>query len=161
MTTHEGPSVGSQNRWLLGALVAFAVVGCGAFGSGETAKKKSALTTPLSALAEGGDVDAMQVLADIERLRAEGVFSDSAANALAATPASQFLTLDPKGKMTRAVMGDDITTLLEYSEAEPLLLKEKVITAADATELRRLSNYNTAAAAELASKLRERRSGTP
>jgi hypothetical protein len=103
----------------------------------------------------------MQVLADIERLRAEGVFSDSAANALAATPASQFLTLDPKGKMTRAVMGDDITTLLAYSEDEQLLLKEQVITASDATELRRLANYNTAAAAELASKLRERRSGTP
>ena len=150
-----------QNRWLVGMLVALAVAGCGSLGSGSAAKKKTALAAPLSVLAEGGDVEAMRMLADIERLRAEGVFSDSAANALAATPSSQFLTLDPKGHITRAVVGDDITTLLEYSEAEPLLLKEQVITSADATELRRLANYNTAAAAELASKLKERRSGTP
>jgi len=152
---------GTLNRWLLGTLLALALVGCGMFGSGASAKKKSALGAPLAALAEGGDVEAMRMLADIERLRAEGVFSDSAANALAATPAERFLTLDGKGHITRAVVGDDITTLLEYSEAEPLLLKEQVITAADATELRRLANYNTAAAAELASKLKERRSGTP
>jgi hypothetical protein len=153
--------LGTRIRWLLGTLLALALVGCGAFGSGATSKKKDALMTPLSALAEGGDVEAMRMLADIERLRAEGVFSDSSANALAATPSNQFLALDAKGHMTRAVMGDDITTLLEYSTAEPLLLKERVITAADATELRRLANYNTAAAAEMASKLRERRSGTP
>jgi hypothetical protein len=153
--------LGTRIRWLLGTLLALALVGCGAFGSGATAKKKDALVAPLSALAEGGDVEAMRMLADIERLRAEGVFSDSSANALAATPSNQFLALDAKGHMTRAVMGDDITTLLEYSTAEPLLLKERVITAADATELRRLANYNTAAAAEMASKLRERRSGTP
>jgi len=152
---------GTLNRWLLGTLLALALVGCGMFGSGASAKKKSALGAPLAALAEGGDVEAMRMLADIERLRAEGVFSDSAANALAATPAERFLTMDGKGHITRAVVGDDITTLLEYSEAEPLLLKEQVITAADATELRRLANYNTAAAAELASKLKERRSGTP
>ena len=152
---------GTLNRWLLGTLLALALVGCGMFGSGASAKKKSALGAPLAVLAEGGDVEAMRMLADIERLRAEGVFSDSAANALAATPAERFLTLDGKGHITRAVVGDDITTLLEYSEAEPLLLKEQVITAADATELRRLANYNTAAAAELASKLKERRSGTP
>jgi hypothetical protein len=153
--------LGTRKCWLLGTLLALALVGCGAFGSGATAKKKDALVAPLSALAEGGDVEAMRMLADIERLRAEGVFSDSSANALAATPSNQFLALDAKGHMTRAVMGDDITTLLEYSTAEPLLLKEKVITAADATELRRIANYNTAAAAEMASKLRERRSGTP
>jgi len=153
--------LGTRNRWLLGTLLALALAGCGAFGSGTTAKKKDALAAPLSALAEGGDVEAMRMLADIERLRAEGVFSDSSANALAATPTSQFLMLDKQGHLTRAVVGDDITTLLEYSTAEPLLLKEKVITAADATELRRLANYNTAAAAEMASKLRERRSGTP
>ena len=153
--------MGTQNRWLLGLLMALTIVGCGMFGSGTKAKKQSALTAPLSALAEGGDVEAMNVLADIERLRAEGVFSDSSANALAATPGTQFLTLDSKGHVTRAVVGDDITTLLEYSEAEPLLLKEQVITPADATELRRLANYNTAAAAEMASKLKERRSGTP
>jgi hypothetical protein len=153
--------LGTRKCWLLGTLLALGLVGCGAFGSGATAKKKDALVAPLSALAEGGDVEAMRMLADIERLRAEGVFSDSSANALAATPSNQFLALDAKGHMTRAVMGDDITTLLEYSTAEPLLLKEKVITAADATELRRIANYNTAAAAEMASKLRERRSGTP
>ena len=147
---------------MLCALVALGLMGCGSFGAGrEAAKKKTALATPLNTLADAGDVEAMRMLADIERLRAEGVFSDSAANALGATPASQFLTLDKQGKITRAVVGDDITTLLEYSEAEPLLLKERVITAADATELRRLANYNTAAAAEMASKLRERRSGTP
>ena len=141
--------------------MALALVGCGAFGSGAKTTQQTALVSPLNALAEGGDVEAMQLLADIERLRAEGVFSDSAANALGSTPANQFFALDKKGHVTRAVVGDDITTLLEYATAEPLLLKENVITAADATELRRLANYNTAAAAELASKLKERRSGTP
>jgi len=145
----------------VGALVALSLVGCGMLGSGAKAKKQSVLSAPLNTLAEGGDVEAMNVLADIERLRAEGVFSDSSANALGATPASQFLELDKKGHVTRAVVGDDITTLLEYATAEPLLLKEQVITQADATELRRLANYNTAAAAEMASKLKERRSGTP
>jgi len=142
--------------WFLFAAVACAL-GC---ASGEATKKKSALMSPLSTLAEGGDVEAMQLLADIERLRAVGVFSDSAANALAATPATQFLTADAKGKETRAVVGGDITTLLSYSESEPLLLKEKVISEADATELRRLANYNTAAAAEMAAKLRARTSDT-
>jgi len=153
--------LGTQNRWLVGMLMALTLVGCGMLGSGAKAKKQSALVAPLNTLAEGGDVEAMRMLADIERLRAEGVFSDSSANALAATPAERFMTMDAKGQITRAVVGDDITTLLEYSTAEPLLLKEQVITAADATELRRLANYNTAAAAEMASKLKERRSGSP
>ena len=143
-------------------MLALALAGCGRFGSGgEAAKKESALVAPLSALAEGGDVEAMRLLADIERLRGVGVFSDSAANALAATPGTEFLTTDAKGVVTRAVVGDDITTLLEYSVAEPLLLKEKTITEADAIELRRLANYNTSAAAEMAAKLRARRSGLP
>ena len=152
---------GTQIRWWLGALLALVLVGCGSFGGGAVAKKKSALAVPLSSLAESGDVEAMRLLADIERLRAEGVFSDSSANALAATPADRFMTMDAKGQIIRAVVGDDITTLLEYSTAEPLLLKEQVISAADATELRRLANYNTAAAAEMASKIKERRSGAP
>jgi hypothetical protein len=152
---------GTHIRWWLGALLALALVGCGSLGGGATAKKKSALAVPLSSLVESGDVEAMRLLADIERLRAVGVFSDSSANALAAMPSDQFLSLDSKGHVTRSTVGDDITTLLEYSTEEPLLLKEQVITAADATELRRLANYNTAAAAEMASKLKERRSGTP
>ena len=152
----------SSNAWMLWSLLALTFIGCAKFGSGgAAAKQKSALAAPLSALAEGGDVEAMQLLADIERLRGEGVFSDSAANALGAAPGTQFFELDSKGKVTRAVVGDDITTLLDYSVAEPLLLKEQVITTADATELRRLANYNTAAAAEMASKLRGRRSGMP
>jgi hypothetical protein len=147
---------------MLWTLLALTFIGCAKFGSGGVvAKQKSALEAPLNALAESGDVEAMRLLADIERLRGEGVFSDSSANALGATPGTQFFELDKKGQVTRAVIGDDITTLLEYSEAEPLLLKEQVITTADATELRRLANYNTAAAAELASKLRGRRSGIP
>ena len=153
---------GTHIRWWLGTLLALVLVGCGAFGGGgATAKKKSALSVPLSSLVESGDVEAMRLLADIERLRAVGVFSDSSANALAAMPSDQFLALDSKGHITRSTVGDDITTLVEYSTEEPLLLKENVITAADATELRRLANYNTAAAAEMASKLKERRSGTP
>src|SRR5262249_36990570 len=156
------PPLRPPKAWMLWTLLALTFIGCAKFGSGgATAKKMSALDAPLNALAEGGDVPAMQLLADIERLRAEGVFSDSAANALGATPGTQFFELDKKGEVTRAVVGDDIPTLLEYSVAEPLLLKEQVITAADATELRRLANYNTAAAAEMASKLRGRRSGMP
>src|SRR5262245_12598985 len=109
--SREGPPMRSRTAWWVWTWLALAVLGCGRFG-GAASKQKSALETPLSVLAEGGQVEAMQLLADIERLRAEGVFSDSAANALAATPASQFMAADSKGKMERAVVGDDITTLL-------------------------------------------------
>lgn len=140
---------------MMGTLIAV-IAGCSALGSRDAAKKQGALAVPLNALAEQGDVEAMRVVADIEVLRAQGVFSDSAANALGGTPAAQFLVQDKKGKLRRAEVGQDITTLLDYSAAEPLLLKEKAISEADATELRRLANYNTAAAAEMAAQLKGR-----
>ena len=139
-----------------------ATVGCTWFGSRNVAtEKKAELSTPLSALAEKGEVEAMRLVADIEVLRAQGVFSDSAANALGATPATQFLAADARGRLRRAEVGEDISTLLDYSAAEALLLKERAIREADATELRRLANYNTAAAADMAAQLRGRRRDAP
>src|SRR5262252_135193 len=105
----RGSAVRPAPLRLLGSCLLLAAVAAGLACSSAATKKKSALVAPLSALAEGGDVAAMQMLADIERLRAVGVFSDSAANALAATPASQFLTPDAKGKEARAVVGVDIS----------------------------------------------------
>jgi len=145
---------------MLGSWIA-AIAGCSMFGSHDAAgKKQTVLSAPLNALAEQGDVEALQLVADIEVLRASGVFSDSSANALGGTPAAQFLAADKKGKLRRAEVGEDISTLLDYSKAEPLLLKEKAITDADATELRRLANYNTAAAADMAAQLKGRSSDT-
>jgi hypothetical protein len=151
----------SLQTLLLFTLLA-APAGCSWLQSRDAAKKEQAvLTSPLNALAEKGDVEAMQVVADIEVLRAQGVFSDSAANALAALPASGFLAADATGKLQRAEVGQDITTLLDYSHAEPALLMEKLITAADATEIRRLANFNTTAAADMAVQLKARRSAAP
>ena len=138
-----------------------ATAGCSWLSARDAAQKRQqALAAPLNSLAEQGDVEAMGLVADIEVLRAQGVFSDSSANALGATPAGRFLTSDDKG-FKRAEVGKDISTLLDYSAAEPLLLKESTISEADATELRRLANYNTAAAAELAVQLKGRKSSAP
>jgi len=147
---------------LLLTMLLAAPAGCSWLESRDAAKKEqAALTSPLNTLAEKGDVEAMRVVADIEVLRAQGVFSDSSANALAALPASGFLAADPKGNLQRAEVGRDITTLLDYSASEPTLLKEKVITEADATELRRLANFNTSAAADMAAQLKARKSAAP
>jgi len=149
-------------RILLVCALLAATASCSWLGSRDAAKKEqAALAGPLNALAEKGDVEAMRLLADIEVLRAQGVFSDSAANALGAAPAAQFLATDAKGNLRRAEVGEDITTLLDYSSAEPKLLKEQAIKEADALELRRLANYNTSAAADMAAQLKGRRSAAP
>jgi hypothetical protein len=92
-------------------------------------------------------------------LRADGMFSDSLANALAAMPASEFLVLDDKGVLSRAGRGVDITTLLAYTAAEPMLLQGMAITPEQAAELRRLAHDNITAAAEMASGFGTKGSG--
>ena len=149
----------STLRSLMTGTMIVMIAGCSALGSHDGASKgQPALAAPLNALAEQGDVEAMRLVADIEVLRAQGVFSDSAANALGGTAASQFFKADKKGKLRRAEVGEDISTLFDYSQAEPLLLKQKAISDADATELRRLANYNTAAAADMAEQFKGRAS---
>src|SRR5262249_56632226 len=110
-------------RILLLCTLLAAMASCSWLGSRDAAKEKAALAGPLNALAEKGDVEAMRLVADIEVLRAQGVFSDSAANALGAAPAAQYLKADAKGKLLRAEVGEDISTLLDYSNVEPTLLK--------------------------------------
>lgn len=132
---------------VLGGLAALAL-GC---GPSKLELERRGLERPLVAVADSGDVEALRMLADIEVLRADGMFSDSLANALAAMPASEFLALDDKGVLSRAGRGVDITTLLAYTSAEPMLLQEMAITPEQAAELRRLAHDNITAAAEMAS----------
>ena len=132
--------------FVLAALVT-AVASC---GPNKVAVIRDKLETPLAVLADSGDVEALRMVADIEVLRATGMFSDSAANALTAMPTKEFFALDDKGVRARAGRGDDISTLLAYTSVEPTLLKEAVITQAQAAELRRMAQDNITAAAEMA-----------
>jgi len=144
------------------ALLLALALGC---ESSETRARKThmtALQQPLSALADQGDVEAARVVADIEVLRSQTMFSDSAANALAAMPGTAFIALDPKGKPLRVDRGQDIVELLAFTAAEPGLLKDHTITPADAADVRRLATDNLAAAAEKAKQLRSHHvSGMP
>ena len=122
----------------------------------------AALHQPLGQLADQNDVEAARVVADIEVLRSQSVFSDSAANALIAMPGTAFMTVDPKGQPLRIERGQDITELLAFTAVEPAMLKEKNITPNDAAEVRRLAVDNLAAAAEKAKQFRmHRRTGLP
>ena len=113
-------------------------------------KARAKLEQPIIALADSGDVEVLRVIADIEVLRADGMFSDSLANALTAMPASEFFAVDDKGVRARAGRGVDLTTLIAYTAAEPMLLKEMVVTPEQAAELRRMAVDNMKAAAEMA-----------
>ncbi len=143
--------------WLLAALV----TGCAGWGANKLDAQKAALERPLASLADSGDVEAMRVVADIEVLRAQGMFSDSLANVLTALPGGEFMSFDENGVRSRAGRGADITTLLEYSSAESILLKELVITPEQVAELRRLVLDNMAAAAEMAAGFQGRQGEAP
>jgi hypothetical protein len=124
-----------------------AAVGC---GPSKIQKEQSVFARPLAALADSGQVEAMRVVADIEVLRAQGMFTDSLANSLVELPASEYMSLDEKGALTRVGRGIDLTKLVDYIAVEPQLVQELVVTAAQAAELRRLAMENTAAAADMA-----------
>ena len=135
-----------------------AAIGC---GPTKVEKERSVFDRPLATLADSGQVEAMRVVADIEMLRAQGMFTDSLANSLMELPASDYMSLDDKGTLTRAGRGTDLAALVEYLAVEPQLLQEMVVTAAQAAELRRLAMENMAAAAEMATGFRGDRTGTP
>lgn len=132
---------------LAGLVLAALAAGC---GPSRVEVSRNRLEFPLAALADSGDVEALRMVADIEVLRADGMFSDSLANILMTKPATEFFAVDDKGVRTRSGRGTDITTLLAYTTAEPMLLKEAVITPEQSAELRRLAVDNMAAAAEMA-----------
>ncbi len=137
---------------------ALALAGCGA---NKVERERSVFERPLAALADSGQVEAMRVVADIEVLRANGLFSDSLANSLTMMPASVYIQLDDQGRLARTGKGADLITLVEYTAAEPMLLKEKVVTGVQVAELRRMALDNIAAAAEMATSFRARQSGAP
>lgn len=155
------PSASPLVRLLLPALavlagVALLAVGC---GPSQVEVQRRSLAQPLAAVADSGDLGALRMIADIEVLRADGMFSDSLANALTAMPANEFLALDDKGVLSRTGRGVDITTLLAYTTAEQMLIKEMAITPEQAAELRRLAHDNITAAAEMAAGFAAKGSG--
>jgi len=131
----------------LALLVALVLAGC---GTGKIERERSLFERPLAQLADSGQVEAMRVVADIEVLRAGGIFSDSLANSLTHVPASEYIQLDDHGTLTRTGKGTDLAALVEYVAAEPKLLKEKAVTDMQVAELRRMALDNIAAAAEMA-----------
>jgi hypothetical protein len=132
--------------FVLVALLA-AAVSC---GPNKVEVARDRLESSLAVLADSGDVEALRMIADIEVLRATGMFSDSVANALTAMPTKEFFAMDEKGVRARSGRGEDITTLLAYTSQEPMLLKEAVITPEQAAEVRRMAIDNMTAAAEMA-----------
>jgi hypothetical protein len=143
----------------LAVTVAFAVCSAVGCGPGKIERERSVFSRPLTVLADSGQVEAMRVVADIEVLRAQGVFTDSVANWLTEMPADEFMSLDDKGVLTRVGRGVDLTMLVDYITVEPELLQEMVVTTAQAAELRRLASDNMAAAAEMATGFRGQRTG--
>jgi hypothetical protein len=143
-------------------LVLAAATGCESGAARALRLHQVALKQPLGTLADQGDVEAMRVVADIEVLRAQSVFSDSAANALTTMPGAAFIALDPSGKALRVERGQDLVELLAFTALEPTLLRDKSISPDDAAEVRRLATDNMAAAAEKAKQLRSHHvSGLP
>src|SRR5438128_421620 len=117
---------------MLGLLLALAVLtGCESRAARALRIHQAALQQPLGTLADQGDVEAARVVADIEVLRAQSVFSDSAANALTTMPGAAFIALDPTGKPLRVERGQDLVELLAFTALEPMLLKDKSITPDD------------------------------
>jgi hypothetical protein len=135
----------------LSLLVMLVLAGC---GQAKVERDRSLFEYPLAQLADSGQVEAMRVVADIEVLRAGGIFSDSLANALTAVPASEYIQLDDQGKLARTGKGSDLAALVEYVAAEPKLLKDKAVTDMQVAELRRMALDNIAAAAEMAATFR-------
>jgi hypothetical protein len=148
---------------LLAVLSASALLtGCESKAAKELKLREAALQSSLGTLADQGDVGAAQLVADIEVLRSQTVFSDSVANALTAMPGAAFLHLDDKGAAQRYERGADIGTLLDFMTVEAKLIQDGVISNDEATDVRRLAIDNLSAAAEKAKSLRSRRgSGLP
>ena len=164
MITSRIPSIRfAQLRSLVALLLVLfasvlAAVGC---GPSKIQKEQSVFDRPLATLADSGQVEAMRVVADIEVLRAQGMFTDSLANWLTELPASEYMSLDEKGVLTRVSRGIDLSKLVDYLAVEPQLVNEMVVTAAQAAELRRLAMENMAAAAEMATDFVGQKSETP
>ena len=138
------------------------LVGCESNATKELKARTTALQSSLGTLADQGELEAAQVVADIEVLRSQSVFSDSVANALTAMPGSAFLHLDEKGLSQRFERGSDIATLLDFMSMEAKLTEGGVITSDEVADVRRLATDNLAAAAEKAKALKNRRgSGLP
>jgi len=157
MLSRPSSSIVSRTHRLRVALLAIAMLGAlvvaaGSCGPNKVAVIRDRLETPLASLADSGDVEALRMVADIEVLRAGGMFSDSVANSLTSMPTREFFSLDEKGARQRAGRGEDITTLLAYTNSEPMLLKEAVITQEQAAEIRRMAQDNMTAAAEMATR---------
>lgn len=74
------------------------------------------LTQPLSRLADQGQLDALQLLADLEVLRAQGLFADSTVDRWVAQPAAAFLETPRDGGVTRGPQGRALTSLLARSD---------------------------------------------
>jgi len=102
------------------------VPGCGGRGAQKT--PTTDLTRPLSQLADQGTLEALQLLADLEVLRAQGVFADSTADRLAANPASTFLEHGANGAVVRGAQGRALTALLghgTWSDAQRATLRRR------------------------------------
>lgn len=118
---------------LLGIVLA-SVAGC---GRGAQHPPKPDLDRSLAALADAGQLEALQLLADLEVLRAQGVFADSTADRLAAGPARTFLAIEGDARVVRTARGHAFTTLLAHPDGNEARL----------ATVRRLAAQDPAAAA--------------
>ncbi len=150
-----------STRWINAALAALLLASLSWACASPAVKKQKAWRTSMqqdiSALADKGDIGSMQLVADIEMLRAQGFFTDSLATALTKLPGATFFEYAARGDSPRKADAANITTLLEFTSEEPALLKDAVITAAEAAEVRRMALDNMSAAADMVTEFKSRR----
>jgi hypothetical protein len=130
------------------ATAALLLSGC----SGESAER---LREPLGAFADRGDTTAMQLVADLELLRATGFLPDSAATAVVDSPASRCLATAGSGTR-RNREGEAWRALLEFALIEQALALDGVLPSAERDTLRALALRDPVAAAALATEWKAR-----
>ena len=134
-----------------------AASGCESAAAKKQKAWQASMQEKLGTLADAGDTGAMQLVADIEMLRASGFLTDSLATAFTKMPGENFFVYGSGGTVQRQNQAVRISTLLEFTSEEQSLLKDGVITEAEAAEARRLAADNLAAAAEMVAEFRARR----
>jgi hypothetical protein len=123
--------------------------------SGCSGGRDERLREPLGAIADLGDTTAMQLVADLELLRATGFLPDSAATAVVESPASRCLVAAGAGTR-RTREGDAWHALLEFALIEQALAIDGVLPSAERDTMRALALRDPVAAAARATEWKAR-----
>lgn len=138
------------------ALIA-ALAGCSSAEQRAISERRHALAAPLATLANDGDLPALQMVADIEVLRASGFLTDGATDRLLEMPASAFLGITKTGGSEPSGRGMAVVTLIEYQRAERDLMSAGLVSPTDSVTIRTLTDGDLVPAHERATEYLARR----